>query len=94
MDVEDKNVMANCRLHKQDPRTAGREAGASGLPSCKHRTVQRPTGGVVFKERHLGECLFSKLKHNRRLATWYDKLPCTFFSFLELASAMVWLVKF
>ncbi|MEV2478984.1 IS5/IS1182 family transposase, partial [Paenibacillus larvae] len=37
------------------------------------------------------ECLFNKLKHNRRLATRYDKLSCTFVAFLKLASAMIWL---
>ncbi|MCY9564490.1 IS5/IS1182 family transposase, partial [Paenibacillus larvae] len=44
----------------------------------------------LFKERHLVECLFNKLKHNRRLATRYDKLSCTFVAFLKLASA-IWL---
>ncbi|TPH09258.1 hypothetical protein EGH09_22720 [Brevibacillus laterosporus] len=61
------------------------------IPSCKHRTVQRLTDGRLFKERHLVECLFNKLKHNRRLTTRYDKLPRTFVTFLKLASAMIWL---
>ncbi|MEV2287408.1 transposase [Paenibacillus larvae] len=63
----------------------------SVIPSRKHRTVQRGTDWWLFKERHLVECLFNKLKHNRRLATRYDKLSCTFVAFLKLASAMIWL---
>ncbi|QJD88508.1 hypothetical protein HH215_35225 (plasmid) [Cohnella herbarum] len=51
------------------------------IPSCKHRTVQRSTDWWLFKERYLVECLFNKLKHNRRLATRYDKLTCTFVAF-------------
>ncbi|MEK3702894.1 transposase [Paenibacillus sp. FSL R7-0198] len=35
----------------------------------------------LYKERHLVECLFNKLKHDRRLATRYDKLSCTFGAF-------------
>jgi len=61
------------------------------IPSCKHRIVQRTTDWWLFKERHLVECLFNKLKHNRRLATRYDKLARTFIAFLKLASAMIWL---
>ncbi|RKN61283.1 transposase [Paenibacillus ginsengarvi] len=53
--------------------------------------VQRKTDWWLFKERHLVECLFNKLKHNRRLATRYDKLSRTFVAFLKLASSMVWL---
>ncbi|THF75374.1 IS5 family transposase [Cohnella fermenti] len=61
------------------------------IPSRKHRTVQRTTDWYLFKERHLVECLFNKLKHNRRLATRYDKLARTFMAFLKLAASMVWL---
>jgi transposase len=63
----------------------------SVIPSRKHRTVQRKTDWWLFKERHLVECLFNKLKHNRRLATRYDKLTRTFVAFLKLASSIIWL---
>ncbi|KAA8746167.1 transposase [Paenibacillus sp. UASWS1643] len=45
----------------------------------------------VYKERHLVECFFNKVKNYRRLATRYDKLAFTFKSFLALAFIMVWL---
>jgi transposase len=42
-----------------------------------------------YKERHLVECLFNKLKHFRRIATRYDKLISRFKSFVYLACAMI-----
>lgn len=61
------------------------------IPSRKHRSIQRPTDWWLYKERHLVECLFNKLKNNRRLATRYDKLSRTFVAFLQLASTLIWL---
>ena len=45
-----------------------------------------------YKERHLVECFFNKLKHFRRVATRYDKLSSRFQSFVFLACIML-LVK-
>ncbi|MDR1531773.1 MAG: transposase, partial [Clostridiales bacterium] len=42
-----------------------------------------------YKERHLVECFFNKLKQFRRVATRYDKLSRNFLSFVFLASAMI-----
>ena len=42
-----------------------------------------------YKERHLVECFFNKLKHFRRVATRYDKLISRFKSFVYLASVMI-----
>ncbi|MNO34218.1 Transposase DDE domain protein [compost metagenome] len=61
------------------------------IPSRKHRKIQRECDWWLYKERHLVECLFNKLKHYRRLATRYDKLSCTFGAFLTLASILLWL---
>ena len=44
-----------------------------------------------YKERHLVECFFNKIKHFRRLATRYDKLSSMFQAFLYLAAIMLWL---
>jgi transposase len=46
----------------------------------------------VYKERHLVECFFQKLKWFRRVATRYDKLDASFLAFVYLASIAV-LVK-
>lgn len=61
------------------------------IPSRLHRRVQRPTDWWIYKERHLIECLFNKLKNYRRLATRYDKLAASFSAFLSLAAIVLWL---
>ena len=45
-----------------------------------------------YKERHLVECFFNKLKHFRRVATRYDKLSTMFQAFVLLASIIIWLL--
>ncbi len=45
----------------------------------------------LYKERHLVECFFQKLKQFRRVATRYDKLAKRFLAFVQLACIMVWL---
>jgi transposase len=42
-----------------------------------------------YKERHVVECFFNKLKQFRAIATRYDKLSYNFLSFVLLASAMI-----
>jgi len=42
-----------------------------------------------YKERHLVERFFNKLKQFRRVATRYDKLSRNFLSFALLASVMI-----
>jgi len=45
----------------------------------------------LYKERHLVECFFNKIKHFRRIATRYDKLSSMFQAFVYLAAIMLWL---
>lgn len=40
----------------------------------------------LYKERHLVECFFNKIKHFRRVATRYDKLATSFLSFVYVAA--------
>lgn len=42
-----------------------------------------------YKERHVVECFFNKLKQYRGIATRYDKLSRNFLSFVLLASSMI-----
>ena len=39
---------------------------------------------ALYKERHLVECFFNKLKENRRIATRFDKLAYRFLAFVHL----------
>ena len=40
----------------------------------------------LYKERHLIECFFNKIKAFRRVATRYDKLASSFLAFVYIAS--------
>ena len=44
-----------------------------------------------YKERHIVEVFFNKIKHFRRIATRYDKLSSMFQAFVILACIMIWL---
>ncbi|MEK3834055.1 transposase [Paenibacillus sp. FSL R7-0128] len=39
-----------------------------------------------YKERHLVECFFNKIKHFRRVATRYDRQAKSFLAFVYVAS--------
>lgn len=45
----------------------------------------------LYKERHLVEIYFNRIKHFRRVATRYDKLADTFLGFVLIASSWLWL---
>ena len=44
-----------------------------------------------YKERHVVECFFQKLKQFRRIATRFDKLAGRFLAFVQLGCIMIWL---
>ena len=45
---------------------------------------------VLYKERHLVECFFLKLKQFRCVATRYDRLASSFLAFVYLAAIAIW----
>lgn len=48
------------------------------IPPMLGRLIQREYDAHAYKERHLVECFFAKLKSFRRVATRYNKLAVTF----------------
>lgn len=44
-----------------------------------------------YKERHLVECFFMKIKEFRRVAMRFEKLARRYLGFVHLACCMVWL---
>ncbi len=44
---------------------------------------------ALYKERHLVECFFQKLKWFRRVSTRYDKLDASFLAFVYLAAITI-----
>ena len=59
------------------------------IPPRSNRKDQRAYDKERYKERHLVENFFNKLKHFRRVATRYDKLSSSFFAFVLLASISI-----
>lgn len=45
----------------------------------------------LYKERHLIECFFGKIKHFRRIFSRYDKAAHSYLSFLHFAGTLIWL---
>lgn len=65
--------------------------GEPTIPSRKGAKFERHCDWWLYKERHLVERLFLKLKAYRRIATRYDKLACTYLGFLCIASILIWI---
>jgi transposase len=45
----------------------------------------------LYKERHLVECFFGKIKHFRRVFSRFDKLASRYLGFLHLTGTLIWL---
>lgn len=61
------------------------------IPSRSGRIEQRNYDRHTYKERHLVECFFEKLKEFRRVATRYDKLSIAFKASVMIAACLIWL---
>ena len=54
--------------------------------------IQERLIGIIYKERHLIENLFLKLKNHRRFSTRYEKKAFYFHAVVSLACILVWLL--
>ena len=68
-----------------------RRGAIAVIPSKRNRLRQRSYDTHLYKERHLVECFFCKLKDFRRIATHYEKLAQTFLAMVTIASYLIWL---
>jgi transposase len=59
------------------------------IPPRSNRKVQHEYDKEIYKERHLIECFFGKLKHFRRVFSRFDKSKASFQAFLDLASTLI-----
>ena len=55
------------------------------------RSVRRPIDWLLYKERHLVECFFNRIKRFRRIALRCEKTVTSFKAFVDLACAMAWI---
>jgi transposase len=61
------------------------------IPSNPSRAGVIHMDGELYKERHLIECFFNKIKRYRRIALRCEKTLSSFRAFVSIACAMVWL---
>jgi transposase len=61
------------------------------IPPRSNRKIQREVDYYLYKERHLVECFFGKIKHFRRIFSRFDKMAQAYMSFLAFASTIIWL---
>jgi len=73
-----------------EPLVPGKD-GDPGRHGRNNRVAPIQCDWAIYKERHLVECFFGRLKQFRRIATRYDKTAVAFIAFVSLACLMVWL---
>jgi transposase len=61
------------------------------IPPRRNRKNPRPYDEDLYKERHLIENFFARLKQYRAIATRYDKTARNFLAAIYMAAAVVWL---
>ena len=61
------------------------------IPPKSSRKDEIPCDFWHYKERHIVECMFGKLKYYRRISTRYEKKAINYKGMLCLASVFLWL---
>jgi len=90
--VRDAQILLDKGYDSDPLRERLRQQGCTPLiPPRKNRRAPRPYDKHTYKDRHLVENFFEKIKRFRRVATRYDKLAVNFMGFVTLASILVWL---
>ena len=91
--ISGSNVLADRAYGAKAIRNYISEQGASyAIPPLSSVSDPWPVDWWLYKERHLVECFFQKLKWFPRIATRYDKLDTSFLAFVYLASIAILLV--
>ena len=55
------------------------------------RREDRPIDWLLYKERHLVECFFNRIKRFRRIALRCEKTVSSYKAFVDLACAIAWI---
>ena len=61
------------------------------IPPRKNRLLPHDYDTHLYKERHLVECFFNKIKHYRRIFSRFEKLDVRYLGFLSFVSTLIWL---
>ena len=92
IDIEGSNVLADRGYDSNQLLDYIYERGGEPtIPSRKDAKFEQHCDWWLYKERHLVEKYFLKLKGFRRIATRYNKLAATYLAFICIASILIWL---
>jgi transposase len=61
------------------------------IPPRKNRKNPRNYDKDIYKERHLIECFFGKIKYFRRIFSRFDKTAQAYLGFLNIVAIDIWL---
>ena len=90
--LEGSIILADKAYGTSDIRTFIENSGGDYCIPPKSNTVNPwDCDWWLYKERHLVECFFQKLKRFRRIATRYEKLAKRFLAIVQLGCIMIWL---
>ena len=93
VEISGSNVLADRAYGAKTIRAYISEQGASYvIPPQSNVSEPWPVDWWLYKERHLVECFFQKLKWFRRIATRYDKLDASFLAFVYIAAIAILLI--
>jgi transposase len=85
-------VMADTAYDADHLRDRITKAGAVAvIPNNPSRAKKLDLDKALYKERHLVECCFSKLKQFRRVATRYEKTARNFLAIVTIAATILWI---
>lgn len=87
LDIEGSNILADKAYGTVSIRQYIKEKKAGYvIPPKSNAKDPWDCDFYLYKERHLVECFFNRIKHFRRVATRYDKLATSFLAFIYIAS--------
>ena len=93
VEISGSNVLADRAYGAKTIRAYISEQGASYvIPPQSNVSDPWPVDWCLYKERHLVECFFQKLKWFHRIATRYNKLDASFFAFVYIAAIDILLI--
>jgi transposase len=84
--IADKGYDANALIEQLETQNC-----QAVIPPRSNRKTPREYDEHLYKERHLIECFFNKIKHFRRVFSRFDKRASSFMGFLAYASFVLWL---
>jgi transposase len=91
-DQRAKIVLADAAYDADPLRAEIERLGALAvIPNNPSRAKKHPFDRDLYKERHLIECCFSKLKQFRRVATRYEKTARNYFAVVTIAATVLWI---